>query len=993
VGSSVVSPVFVGRSGELAALDGAQAAAAEGQPGLVLVGGEAGVGKSRLVEEFTARAADAGFLVLVGHCIELGADGLPLAPLVDALRALARGRSAEELADLFGPTRRGLARLLPELDPDIAAPPIDRDGGQAAQLLELVLALVTRLSAGRPLLLVIEDLHWADQSTLELVAFLVRSMRDLPVLLVATYRSDELHRRHPLRPLLTGWERVRSVRRIDLPRFDRAEVGAQLDAILSRTPGAELVDVIFDRSGGNAFLVEELAGTVQSGGDPTDLPPSLRDVLLSRLDSLTEPARRLVRTAAVSGRSVSEQLLAAVAGVGGTALFDALREAVESHLLVVDETGRGYAFRHALARDAVYDDMLPGERVQLHMAYGEALSAAPQLVDDPAALPAILAFHWYAALDLPRALAASVDAARQAMSRYAPVEAQRHLERALEIWPRVPDAPQRTGLDLVEVTRLAANAAYDAGAMDRSILLYDQALSGLSADSDPVRRALLLVRKARALGDAAGERTDDASLREAMSLLPAGETTQAHAIVLASLSRYQMRIGAMQASMETAERARDAARLVGARIEEADAAATLGIARAYLGDAEGGVQALRDGVELALEHDVLTGLRGLINLSDVLGMLGRHTEAVDAARRGLELATDAGMARSMGAYLIGNMGEALLRLGRWDEIPELIANSLAGDPQGVFAATLHLIRAELRVLQGRYDDATADARATRRLIGGSNDTQFAQSLAYIEATLEYRQGDYDRARAILVGALRGTDVDGFTPRYAWPLLWLGMRIEADAAVLARDRHEPEAPAVSVQALVDHGEQLTPAAAPERARHQLFLAEQARLLGIGEVDAWMVAVAACRDADEPPLVAYALLRLAGATCAAGDRDAVTAAARESAAIADRLGMEPVSSELRALARRARLVLDDSPAPIEKRPEEPDQLAPFGLTDREREVLLLLAAGRSNPEIARELFISPKTASVHVSNILAKLGVSGRVEAAAVAHRLGILTEPA
>jgi DNA-binding CsgD family transcriptional regulator/tetratricopeptide (TPR) repeat protein len=994
VSSNVVSPVFVGRSGELAVLDQALAAAADGQPGLALVGGEAGVGKTRLVEEFTARAADAGFVVLVGHCIELGADGLPLAPLVDALRALARGRTTDELAELFGPTRRGLARLLPELDPDIAAPPIDRDGGQAAQLLELVLALVTRLSADRPLLLVIEDLHWADQSTLELVAFLVRSMRDVPVLLVATYRSDELHRRHPLRPLLTGWERVRSVRRIDLPRFDRAEVGAQLDAILSRTPGPELVDVIFDRSGGNAFLVEELAGTVQSGGDPTDLPPSLRDVLLSRLDSLTEPARRLVRTAAVSGRSVAEQLLAAVAGVEGPALFDALREAVESHLLVVDETGHGYAFRHALARDAVYDDMLPGERVHLHMAYGEVLSTAPHLVEDAAALPAILAFHWYAALDLPRALAASVDAARQAMSRYAPVEAQRHLERALEIWPRVPDAAERTGLDLVEVTRLAANAAYDAGAMDRSILLYDQALSGLSADSDPVRRALLLVRKARALGDAAGERTDDASHREAMSLLPAGETTQAHAIVFASLSRYQMRIGAMQASIETAERARDAARLVGARIEEADAAATLGIARAYLGDAEGGVQALRDGVELALEHDVLTGLRGLINLSDVLGMLGRHTEAVDAARKGLELATDVGMARSMGAYLIGNMGEALLRLGRWDEIPELIANSLAGDPQGVFAATLYLIRAELQVLQGRYDDATADARATRRLIGGSNDTQFAQSLAYIEATLEYRRGDDDRARGILVAALRGTDVDGFTPRYAWPLLWLGMRIEADAAVLARDRHEPGPPATSTQEMfIEHADQLTATTAPERARRELFLAEQARSKGVGEVEAWTAGVAACRDAGEPPITAYASFRLAEAACAAGDRAAAAAAARESASIADRLGMEPISAEVRALARRARLALDDEPAASEPATEEPDRLAPFGLTEREREVLLLLAAGRSNPEIAQLLLISPMTASVKVSKILAKRGVRGRVDAAAVAHRLGILSEPA
>jgi predicted ATPase len=218
--ATVVSPVFVGRRDEMASLAATTERVRGGEPGFTLVGGEAGVGKTRLVGELVAQAADDGFRVLVGHCIELGAEGLPLAPLVDALRALARGTPADELAELLGPSSRGLARLLPELDPDAAAER-SADGVHAAQLLELVLGLIGRLSAARPVILVLEDLHWADQSTLELVAFLVRSLREVRVLLVATYRSDELHRRHPLRPLLTGWERVRSVDRIELRRFDQ----------------------------------------------------------------------------------------------------------------------------------------------------------------------------------------------------------------------------------------------------------------------------------------------------------------------------------------------------------------------------------------------------------------------------------------------------------------------------------------------------------------------------------------------------------------------------------------------------------------------------------------------------------------------------------------------------------------------------------------------------------------------------------------------------
>src|ERR1700722_12703081 len=561
--ASVVSPVFVGRQDEIAALTALLGRVRDGEPAFALIGGEAGVGKTRLIGELTAQADRSGFTVLLGHCIELGAEGLPLAPLVDALRALTRAVPGDELAQVVGPAAPGLARLLPELSPDPAAR-MPADGIQSAQLLELVLGLLGRLSAARPVMLVLEDLHWADQSTLELVAFLVRSLRAARVLLVATYRSDELHRRHPLRPLLTGWERVRTVDRIEVLRFQRDEVATQLAAILAAEPRPGLIDLVFDRSDGNAYLVEELAGVIRRGGDPADLPPSLVDVLLSGVDSLSVAAQRLLRTAAVAGKRVPDRLLAEVAGLDEAELFAALREALEGHLLVVDQTGHGYEFRHALTRDAVYEDMLPGERVRLHAAYGETLAREPGLAGEDTGVAAALAHHWYAALDLPRALPASVSAG-QAMTSYAPAEAQRHLERALEIWPRVADAEERTGLDQVEVIRLAADAAYQSGAVDRSVSLFDQALAELPAEGDSVRRALVIERRALALRDSGRETEAIAELERALALLPPGEVTRAHAVVLASLAGALLRTSARDAAAgEVAERAVAGARAAGA---------------------------------------------------------------------------------------------------------------------------------------------------------------------------------------------------------------------------------------------------------------------------------------------------------------------------------------------------------------------------------------------------------------------------------------------
>ena len=1001
----MVSPVLIGRREELSALSALLAQALGGEPSFALISGEAGVGKTRLASELTRRAEAAGFRVLTGQCVELGAEGLPLAPLVDALRTLAQTMPREELGSVLGPAaRRGLAGLLPELalDTDPSAfPGLPGEGPRKSQLLELVLGAMTRLSAVKPVMFVIEDLHWADQSTLDLTAFLVRALRAAPVMLVITYRSDELHRRHPLRPLVSSWERDRSLARFELRRFDRDEVSALLETLLGETPRPDVVDVVFGRSGGNAYFVEELADVVRSDGDPADLPPSLRDVLLTRVDALSTDAQRMLRTASVAGLSVPDRLLAEVMGLGKAELFVTLREVVENHLLAVEQGRYRYSFRHALTRDAIYEDMLPGERVELHAAYGEALSKDPGLAgpDGEAALPATLAYHWYAALDLPRALSSAIDAAARATASYAADEALRHLERALEIWPRVPDAEQRTRLDRAEVAGLAGDAALRTGAAERSKSLLASATAMLPATTDPVRKALLLQRYAitqRYLGE---PRDAIATLRQALALLPTGETTRAHAVVLAALATAQSDINDTAGSAETARQAVDAARACGAPDVQAGAAIRLGSSTCYLGEAEAGIEPLHAGLRLARDLDIPdTAVSGYILLSDVLEMHGRHAEAAQTAAEGLQLAVRAGLSQSMyGAYLAANQAEPLVRLGRWAEAGRLIAEALAAQPEGAIRAGLLQLRAEIAAMRGEYEQAVADLREVRRAMGDRAGLQFTQPTRYISALVSLGRGDVAAARSAIAPGLASDHL--LWAGRGWPVAWVAMRAEAEEAVMFRASRE-----VIPERIPERCDEIRRAAAAMktpaprfRAYQALVAAEYARATG-GQVsqndqnhqarpttaaDAWRQAVAAWRETDERYPLAYALLRLAQACVSAGERLVAIDAAREAHMIAERLGAAALAAEAAAFTRKARVNLTPVPEPT----APTDKLSRFGLTDREREVALLVAEGRSNPEIAKILFISAKTASVHVSNILAKLGVGGRVEAGAVINRLG------
>ncbi len=981
VNRELVSPVLVGRRTELDRLRSLLDQAVAGEPHVALVAGEAGVGKSRLVQEIARIARESGARVLTGGCVELGGEGLPLAPLTDMLRTVVRSTPSEELDLCLGAARLPLARLLPELSPGSIGPAQE---GSPTQLLEHVLGLITRLAAARPLLVVVEDLHWADRSTLDLLAFLVQTLRELGVLMVLTYRSDEMHRRHPLRPLVTAWERVRNLERLELERFTRAEVAEQLNAICETTPSIEFMDVVFERSQGNAFLVEEILAATDSGADPYELPPSLRDVLLARTETASEVAQRILRTAAVAGPSVGERLLEVVAGIPEAQLYPALRESVEHHLLVVDEAGHGYAFRHALTRDALYDDMLPGERARLHAAYGAALSADPTLLGEDGNVAATLAHHWYAALDLPRALSASVQAGRQASTAFAPAEAARHLERALQIWPRVPDASEVAGVDWPALNIMAADAVVGAGEPNRGLSILDQVLAETDLDLDVTRRAELVERRAFMLRALSRDREAVRQLQDALTLLPAGEATPTRAVVLASLANSRMRTDDMEGAASTAREAVAVAAKVGAVAQQADALITLGSVVAYLDDGRGDLAALREGVELAERHGLHTvSVRGYTNLSDVLAMLGRFAEAAEVARAGVALAGRVGLASSWGAMITGNLAEPLVRLGRWREALDLITESLADEPSGAFASTLLLMRAEICVWQGDEEGAKRDLREARRHFGDGSELQFVAPMRYLEAELARSRGRLTEARYPLRGL--GGPIAGVYARYVWPLLWLGMRVEADIADsspsgdsdTARERDR-------LFALVREVPNTTPSTHGYAA---MVEAEAARLARRDEVAAWQRAVDATRVAAEAYPLCYSLFRLAEAqaTDPAVSADHTSATAAECMLLAERLAAA-TADDIRTLARRARLRI--APAPAESAATHPSLR--IRLTDRELEVLDLVADGHSNGQIAAALYISPKTASVHVSNILAKLNVSSRTEAAVQAHRLGLLT---
>ncbi|MGV9758836.1 helix-turn-helix transcriptional regulator [Streptomyces tricolor] len=989
-----VSPVFVGRTDELDTLNDALARAAAAEPQALLLGGEAGVGKTRLVEEFATVAAGREAVVAVGGCVEIGADGLPFAPFSTALRAL-RDALPEQFAAAAAGQEEELARLLPDLG-EAGAGRHDEQG--MARLFEITVRLLERVAAARTVVLVLEDLHWADASTRHLLAYLFRTLRTGCLLVLATYRSDDIHRRHPLRPLLAELDRLRTVRRIELARFTREEAGRQIAGILAAEPDPAQVDEIYARSDGNAFFIEELA-VAGAEGNCTGLSDSLRDLLLVRVEALPESAQRVARIVAEGGSTVEYRLIAAVAQLAEDDLIEALRAAVGANLLTVTRAGDGYRFRHSLVREAVADDLLPGERSRLNRRYAEALEADPTLVPADARVMR-LASYWYHAHDAAKALPAVLAAAVVARRRHAYSEQLGLLERAMELWDAAPREvrsalrpvdctdvyppcggdPATTPLRYLDLMAEAAVAGRFGGERERALKITKRALRLLEEDPDPLRAAWFWVQRSR-LVQALARGDGRQELGTAQDLVRGLPPSEVHAEVLAVAANWSMQRRPGPEALAAAERAVEYARMVGARETELHARLTLGGLTVESGDPETGLaqmrQVLHDTRAEGLHH--VAG-RAYVNLPSALQSVGRDREAVPLLREGIEFSRGHGLLDSE-AWVWGNLSEALYSLGQWAEAAEAAAHATrvghSAKPRGMGALRL----AHLALGRGDLAEAARQLAAARARYG-THDPMPQQSLPLARITLGIAaaEGRITDARAALLPALDA----GFPPgthRHGWPLLLAAATAEADARTLPAARPGRAEILDRLSAAV---RTLTTGVPLWHAYGQWTRAELLRAQGRDTTGTWSPVVTAFECLDRPYDLARVRHRLAGALLAEGgddERDRAVELLRLAAAVADHLRARPLADAVARLAQRARLTLGRA-----ARQAPADPAAALGLTSRERDVLGLVAAGRTNRQIAEELFISPKTASVHVSNILSKLGVSGRGEAAAVAHRL-------
>ncbi len=1001
---------LVGRAAQLAELvDRLQIRDLRGS-GAVLLGGDAGVGKTRLLRAVRSRARAEGRHTVVGHCVDFGDSALAYLPFTEILGRL----QAEEpqLLSRVALQHPAIGRLLPrrrvramsgnpsETDPaDRRLPGLgDGLGGDArssrADLFAGVHAVLEEVARQEPLLVVVEDAHWADQSSRELLTYLFTRGVDTPVSLVVSYRSDDVHRRHPLRPTLAEWSRLPTLERVQLGPLAEADVRTLVRALHPRPlTGLQVRDII-DRAEGNAFFVEELVSAAEAtrlGG--TALPDDLADLLLVRLDRLDESTRAVVGAASVGGRRVSHQLLAAVlsspvlsgSGAGPDDLDRALRQAVDALVLEPGREGAAdsYTFRHALLSEAVYDDLLPGERVRLHTAYVAALQSG-----SVPGTAAELARHARAAHDSETAIRASTEAGDEAMQVGAPEEAARHYEVALELLgSNVEDA---TGL----VVR-AADALAEAGDPYRAAKLVAANLAALPPSAAPEARARLLIAQAATAYLTEIDLNPLTLTTAALELVPESPPTPLRAEALAVHAKALLQGSSNEDSARYAAEAIELATSLGLRNLAQSTALVLAKIDDLTGDRRAALARLDDVLDQARAlDDADVELRGLHQLGGVHYGTGDFVRARKAYLAATERARDA--RRPWAPYGLDARGLAALSsyaLGDWDDAVAVLGSGGELPPPAVEA---FLTSVRLAVEAGR---GSADGIAHVAMVRPfwERDGMIVVSSACAAVDLYGDRLDLESTIAIHDDAVT-------TLERLWPVtpLWVRLRLHAlligQLAGHAAERSRSER--VKLARLGDgyaaaaaefwQGRSFDGASRVEaRAWRARLEAEHLRLHWLADVEppdpqtlgqAWRSSVAAFDELGHVYEVARSQTRLAAVLHTTGELAGARELVTQARTTARRLGADPLVRELRTVSGSRRGA---------RRRDEPAPTAAT-LTAREREILALVAQGRSNGEVARQLFISTKTVSVHVSNILAKLGAAGRTEAAAIARRQGLLS---
>jgi len=975
---------LVGRDAELARLRGLLHDAAMGRAVTGLVSGDAGIGKSRLVAEVMQIAERDGFTVLCGQCAEIG-DSVPYLPFADAFR------TAPPHVEAAIKTRPALSRLLP--DGGEQAEGADWSGLARQQMFGGVLSLLSELAAGSPVLLVIEDLHWADATTRHLVTFLARMLHRENVAIIGTYRTDDLHRRHPLRGVIAELLRLPMVALVELGPLPAAALAEILaNAVNAPFPlSAATLNSLVERAEGNAYYAEELL-TASSCTEGTDgpLPTGLAELLLSRVERVSDAAQQVLRAAAVAGGGADDELVRAASGLPDDAYEAAVREAA-GHQLLAPDGPDGYKFRHALLREAVYGDLMPGERTRLHARLASLLAGVPGSAAE-------LAHHCMASHDIPGAFAASVRAGGEAERIGAPAEAHRHYDLALELWARVDAAQALAGMTRGKLGLKSALAAAASGDVPRAVHLLRHIRDWVSGGAGHAQTDELRCRVGERLAYHLLQSENTQWYVEALDVAEAtvretpDEPTWYRARAMATYAIALMGAHRYDDALDWASRAREAARAAGSASVEADALATTGQLALRTGSSGEAIGMFTAAIEQAgAAGAVGVRLRAVYQLASEHLARGELAEAGSIAHRGVEWAEAEGLGLApFGLELQHLHFQAHFAEGRWDatqELADAFPVLVARQSEAVLSAMALFIDV------ARGNPAVEERRTWLEPFW--DDVFVAYIARGILAEHALWQGDCARALAEAEAAI---DAD------AWPahspsvirVTAIALAARADRAAQLRaagDADDADAEAAAGTALL--------AVARDGARYPLrpkallgpegrgwlarCEAEYARLTGTNSPEAWQRVLA-----EFGPGYVYETARtqwrLAEALVEAGRRDEAAEVWHEARDTASRLRAAPLGTALDDLARRARL--DPGNGTRGGPGNGSVGRSPLAaLTDREREVLSLLAKGMSNREIGTELFITPKTASVHVSNILGKLGAASRTEAAAIAYREG------
>lgn len=941
------SAVMVGRDDDLAELRRAFVRASNGVPSAVLIEGEAGIGKTRLLREIQAEVRPRAE-VHVGRCLDLGAARSAYGPLIGILRSIVDSLGVADARAAVGVGSEALRMLVPEIGEGAIA----RESTSPEALRGAVATLIEAAAARAPQVLVIEDLHWADDSTLAMLSFLLRTLQEGRVLLLITCRSDDVRRGDAVSRFIAETTRARVVERRRLHRLDATATRQLAEQLSGGTLSEAAVERLMERAEGVPFFIEEVACCAAG-----PLPESLRDVLLVRFDQLDDDARHVVRVASGAEGMLSHRLLAELAGLPDERLDEAIRAAAQGGILSIDDDQ--YSFRHALLREAVHGDLLPGERARLHRAYAEDLEARTGRLDrcDRSSL----AHHWSLAQVPDRALNAAVAAMHEAKNRFAFASAARFGELALELWEQVPDAESAAGIAHVQLMRQLGSILRNAGEAERALAVAERALAEVDETIDPAEHARLLRDKGLYLANLGLPGVRELFLAALEVVDREVDDDQLHATLLNALAGRYMLASMPREAIITATQALEIATRIGDPREMSVAHNLRGTCRTYLGQLEESFADYREAARLAPRSNGGAELRYHVNYSDMLALLGKNREAFEVAEAGVARSRELGVERTSGTLMTQNVVEPLLTLGDVEGSASRLAAMPIGRPQVVTDQYVVLTRIRLLAWQGKVEEAERMCEewmpSLRRT--GELERQAWYRIVENEIALDVARGEWSRALETVVAM---TEDEGFVMLHAYRLLlesgWIIAEVRAagspvDTAIAAVRRYWAEL--------------------PETVRTPGWTAMLDALLEPSP-DALRGAIAAAEDPDAPAIMRGIIrLELARELVHDGERGEAQAVLADAADAARAIGHVPLQQGIAGFGRASGLVAEDHAA---------DDLE---LTARERQVLELISEGLSNRQIGERLFISAKTASVHVSAILRKLGVATRTEAAMVSAR--------